>query len=209
MEGLTDCLKCHHEMPYFKKEKAQNGKLVLRKKGSHPVMLAKVISPTGSPVGLHRTYLTKDGKKAPYAKTKKLMEGLGLHGGAIRLYPITSAVMGVAEGIETSIAAHALTGVPTWATISSTIMEGFEPPAEVKLVVIFVDHDQPDREGGRQDSSRQKNCGNAWKNAERRSSSQCRKTSGPTWMMCGRAGSANSPRTRPTSPCMRMQRAGG
>lgn len=147
VEGLTDCLKCHHEMPYFKKEKAQNGKLVLRKKGSHPVMLAKVISPTGSPVGLHRTYLTKDGKKAPYAKTKKLMEGLGLHGGAIRLYPITSAVMGVAEGIETSIAAHALTGVPTWATISSTIMEGFEPPAEVKLVVIFVDHDRPDSRG--------------------------------------------------------------
>lgn len=149
IEGLTNCLRLHPGMGYFEKVRAGNGKVEYKNRGTHPVMLAKATAPTGQPVGLHRSYLTQDGKKAPYAKTKKLMKGLGLHGAAIRLYPVTGAVMGVAEGIETSIAGRALTGVPTWATISSTIMEGFEPPAEVKLLVIFVDNDHPDEKGRR------------------------------------------------------------
>lgn len=149
IEGLTNCLRLHPGMGYFEKVKVGDGKVEYKKRGTHPVMLAKATAPTAQPVGLHRSYLTQDGKKAPYAKTKKLMKGLGLHGAAIRLYPVTGAVMGVAEGIETSIASRALTGVPTWATISSTIMEGFEPPAEVKLLVIFVDNDHPDEKGRR------------------------------------------------------------
>ncbi|NMG28380.1 DUF7146 domain-containing protein [Aromatoleum evansii] len=149
IEGLTNCLRLHPGMGYFEKVKVGDGKVGYKKRGTHPVMLAKATAPTAQPVGLHRSYLTQDGKKAPYAKTKKSMKGLGLHGAAIRLYPVTGAVMGVAEGIETSIAGRALTGVPTWATISSTIMEGFEPPAEVKLLVIFVDNDHPDEKGRR------------------------------------------------------------
>lgn len=149
IEGLTNCLRLHPGMGYFVKQKGDKGKVQYKRLDTHPVMLAKATSPTSRPVGLHRSYLTKDGKKAPYKKTKKLMESLGLHGAAVRLYPVTGAVLGVAEGIETSIAGRALSGVPTWATISSTIMEGFEPPPDVKLVVIFVDNDPPDEKGQR------------------------------------------------------------
>jgi putative DNA primase/helicase len=49
--------------------------------------------------------------------------------------------LGIAEGIETAIAARELIGLPTWATISSTIMASFVPPAGVRRITIFADHD--------------------------------------------------------------------
>jgi putative DNA primase/helicase len=55
--------------------------------------------------------------------------------------------MGVAEGMESAIAAHLLTGQPVWATVSSTIMENFEPPPGIETVTIFADNDAPDARG--------------------------------------------------------------
>ena len=49
--------------------------------------------------------------------------------------------VGVAEVIETAIAARELFGAPTWATASSTIMESFVPPAGVRRLTIFADND--------------------------------------------------------------------
>jgi hypothetical protein len=43
-----------------------------------------------------------------------------VRGGAVRLFQPTDR-LGIAEGIETAIATHELFGLPTWATISSTI----------------------------------------------------------------------------------------
>lgn len=149
IDGLLPCLHYHKGMGYFMKQAAADGKKVSKRMGTHPVMLAKATAPTGQPVGLHRTYLTPEGKKAPYEKVKKLMESLGLQGAAIRLYSVTGTSMGVAEGIETAIAAHALTGMPVWATISSTILESFEPPTGVTSVTIFADNDLPDSKGRR------------------------------------------------------------
>ena len=63
-----------------------------------------------------------------------------LAGCAIRLFSVTDTV-GVAEGIETAIAAMQLTGVPTWATFSSNTLESFIPPVGIRRVVVFGDHD--------------------------------------------------------------------
>jgi hypothetical protein len=63
-----------------------------------------------------------------------------VRGGALRLFEPTGH-LGIAEGIETAIAAHELFGLPTWATIGSTIMESFAPPAGVRRLTIFADHD--------------------------------------------------------------------
>ena len=108
--------------------------------GTYPAMLATVTAPDGRAVSLHRTYL-QDGRKAPVTSPKKLMQGLPLPGAAIRLTAV-SAVLGIAEGIETAIAASELFEVPVWSCISTAGIESFEPPAGVREVIVFADHDE-------------------------------------------------------------------
>ena len=107
--------------------------------GTYPAMLARVIAVTSKGVSIHRTYL-QDGCKAPVPAPKKLMSGLSITGAAIRLSPI-SEVLGIAEGIETALAAAELFGVPVWSCVSAQGVESFEPPAGVKKVLIFADND--------------------------------------------------------------------
>jgi len=104
-----------------------------------PAMLALVTGADGKACSLHRTYL-QDGQKAPVAVPKKLMQGLPIAGAAIRLTPV-SQVLGIAEGIETALAASELFEVPVWSCISAQGIESFAPPDGVKEVVIFADHD--------------------------------------------------------------------
>lgn len=107
-----------------------------------PAMIAPVQNPDGKGIALHRTYLTPEGKKASVDKVKMLTPVTGkINGGAIRLFPIEGDTMGVAEGIETAISCIQLFGIPTWATVSSTIMESFEPPEEVRKIIIYSDND--------------------------------------------------------------------
>ncbi len=107
--------------------------------GMFPAMVSLVTGPDGKARSLHRTYL-KDARKAPVSVPKKLMQGLPLVGAAIRLTPV-SEVLGIAEGIETALAASELFEVPTWSCVSTAGIESFEPPASVREVVVFADHD--------------------------------------------------------------------
>ena len=136
--------------PYYVEEEGKP-KLI----GKFPMMLTKVLGADGHPVGLHRTYLTEGGEKAPVDKAKKLMRGLGITGGAIRLFP-AGEVLAVAEGIETALAVHALTGQASWATVSATLMVKLIVPANVKTVFIYADNDSVDQTGKRagQDAAR-------------------------------------------------------
>lgn len=123
--------------------------------GTFPVMLALVRGPDGKAKGLHRTYLTPKGEKAPVPDPKKLMKSCGIQGGAIRLVK-PGKKLGVAEGIETAYAVMAMYKLPCWATVSSTILKGFVPPEGVEEIVIFSDNDLPDetgRKAGQEDSA--------------------------------------------------------
>ncbi len=51
--------------------------------------------------------------------------------------------VGIAEGIETAIAAHKLFRMPVWAALSSAGMVNVQFPGHIKEVVIFVDNDEP------------------------------------------------------------------
>ena len=111
---------------------------------THPAMLAAVTSPAGRLVAIHRTYLADDATKAAVPCPKKLTRAAGpLAGSAIRLHAIDAAdgVLGVAEGIETAMAAHLGAGVPVWATISAHGMQAFIWPPECRRLLVFADHD--------------------------------------------------------------------
>jgi len=111
------------------------------RKGLYPAMIARVSDALGRPVSLHRTYLTQDGHKAPVASAKKVMTPCGtIQGGAIRLFP-EGPEMGITEGIETALAVRQRTGMPVWAAVSATLLACWEPPAGVRLVVIWADLD--------------------------------------------------------------------
>jgi putative DNA primase/helicase len=105
-----------------------------------PAMLAVFIGPDGTPSGLHRTYLGEDGRKAPVV-SPKLSLGPLHGGGAVRLSPV-AAHLGIAEGIETALAASILFGVPCWAALNAGRLAAWEPPAGVERVTIFADNDE-------------------------------------------------------------------
>lgn len=130
LDDLPLSLRLHPGMPYH-----DDGVLV----GTFPAMLATVTDPSGRAVSIHRTYLS-DGGKAPVPAPKKLMQGLPLSGAAIRLTP-ASACLGIAEGIETALAAYELFEVPVWSCISTSGIESFEPPPEVRELIVFADND--------------------------------------------------------------------
>jgi putative DNA primase/helicase len=109
-------------------------------KSWHPAMVAKIIAADGKPVNLHRTYLTMDGQKAPVEPVRKTMWGTIPPGSAVRLFD-AGPVMGIAEGIETALAASDLFRIPVWAAINSTIMAGWQPPEGTHQVFIFGDND--------------------------------------------------------------------
>ena len=69
-------------------------------------------------------------------------DDLTVTGGAIRLGEPKSGIIGVAEGVETALSAFKATQIPTWATVSATLMEAFEVPEGVHTVLIWADKDK-------------------------------------------------------------------
>jgi putative DNA primase/helicase len=106
----------------------------------HPAMIAMVTGPDGAASTLHRTYLTADGRKAPVEEPRRMMPGTIARGSAIRLAPIGDA-LGIAEGIETALSVSALFDIPCWAAVNAAMLTAWQPPFEVKRIIIFADND--------------------------------------------------------------------
>lgn len=108
--------------------------------GRHPAMLAVMRYPDGTAASIHRTYLTDDGRKANVSTVKKIMPGKPLQTSSVRLYRAETC-LGIAEGIETALAASMRFSMPVWAATNAGLMEAWTPPAGVETVVIFGDND--------------------------------------------------------------------
>ena len=93
------------------------------------------------PLGIHRTFLTTDGKaKAPVSPAKMMLGPC--RGGAVRLANATDFVM-VGEGIETCLAVMQATGLPAWAALSTAGLRSLDLPESVRNVVVLADADPP------------------------------------------------------------------
>jgi putative DNA primase/helicase len=104
-------------------------------------MVAMVRDPKGKPATLHRTFLTLDGHKAHTGESvRKMMPGAVPKGVSVHLMPYQQ-VLGVAEGIETAIAASILFKVPVWAALNANFLATWQVPDDVETVMVFGDHD--------------------------------------------------------------------
>lgn len=131
LEKMPACLRYHPSLAYIH----DDGKVT-----HHPAMIAAVTDKAGKGVTLHRTYLTKDGNKADVPAPKKIMPGKPLSGAAIKLFGY-GEYLGVAEGIETALAASKRFGVPVWSCISSGLLEQWAFPDDLKKIIVFGDND--------------------------------------------------------------------
>lgn len=113
--------------------------------GEAPAMLAMVHGPDGVPVTLHRTFLGPNGK-ADLPEPRAAWAGPHPVGSAVRLSPVVGGRLGIAEGIETALAASKRFQLPVWAALNSTQLAGWVPPQQVSEVVVFGDCD--DKFGG-------------------------------------------------------------
>jgi putative DNA primase/helicase len=71
-----------------------------------------------------------------------------LGGGAVRL-GLAGHILGLAEGIETGLAAMQMTGAPVWASLGANRLHRVEVPSWVEEIHIFVDNDEPGRMAAR------------------------------------------------------------
>jgi phage/plasmid primase-like uncharacterized protein len=137
---LPECLRMHRGLPYWQETEQV---------GTFPAMLAPLVAPDGRIVALHRTYLHSDGRKAEVPTVKKLTGAAGpLAGACIPLFKPAHGSIGIAEGIETALAAWCASGLPTVAAYSAGNLAGWQWPAGVRRLVIFADHDPAGTEAG-------------------------------------------------------------
>ena len=61
-------------------------------------------------------------------------------GAAVRLAP-PEHKLGIAEGIETALAASVLFNMPVWAALTAGLLGQWTPPAKVETVFVFGDND--------------------------------------------------------------------
>jgi putative DNA primase/helicase len=128
--------------------------------GVWPAMVALVTDGgAGNPIGIHRTFLDRDGNRKAPIEPAKMMLG-PCRGGTVRLAQPGEALM-VGEGIETCLAAMQATAQAAWAALSTSGLRNLDLPREVRDVIVLADGDDPG-EAAAQD------CAWSWKREGRR-----------------------------------------
>lgn len=120
--------------------------------GTFPALVAAITSPAGELVALHRTYLSRDGRKADVPTVKKLTRASGpVLGGCIRLAePTEAGLIGVAEGIETALAASIAGRLPVVAAYSCGALAAWQWPEGTQTLAICADADDAGQKAARE-----------------------------------------------------------
>lgn len=111
------------------------------KGGAWPALVGRVADSFDTGVSLWQVLVSRDGKGKASLNNCKVGRGPA-GGGAVRIGGDGPSI-GVAEGMETALAAWFLNGCrkPVWACLSTSGMIGFEPPMFVERIEIFPDGD--------------------------------------------------------------------
>jgi hypothetical protein len=108
--------------------------------GRHlPAMVACVEDRDGRFLGIHRTWLTPAATKSGLDPAKAALGPIG--GGAVRLAPILSEKIILAEGVETGLSILQATSIPTWAALGTSNLAQVNLPDCVREVIIAADGD--------------------------------------------------------------------
>lgn len=110
--------------------------------GVRPAMVATVRAHDGENVSLHRTFLKPDGTGKAEMRSPKKGLGPQPEGCAVRLCDgWHGGPLGIAEGIETALAASAYFELPVWAALDAGNLAKWIPPEDCDEVSIFSDND--------------------------------------------------------------------
>jgi len=93
----------------------------------------------GNFIALHRTYITEGGTKQTFDNPKRFLGST--KGGYVVIKPAADTVA-IAEGIETAIAVELATGLPVYATLSTSGLESVDLSDEIRTVYIYADKDR-------------------------------------------------------------------
>jgi putative DNA primase/helicase len=108
-----------------------------------PAMIAGLQAPDRRVIAAQVTFLDPRGHRKAQGATPRKTIGR-MYDGAVRL-AAAGEVLGLAEGIETALAAMQLTGIPCWACLGSQRMARVSIPDCVRELHIFADADKPGR----------------------------------------------------------------
>ena len=109
-----------------------------------PAMLALILAGDRLKLGVQATFLDPSGRGKAVVEPPRWTYA-PLRDGAVRLGP-AGDVLGIAEGVETALAAMQLAGVPCWACLGASRMHNVAIPANVRELHVFGDNDQAGRD---------------------------------------------------------------